>query len=255
MKEKLRVAFMIVFGILFVWFFAGGGDLLENFSTTGGIARTTIDLLKQALPSLLTVTLGIFGLILLANFDGILRVASYLFTAIGGKRGEDTRLTTYRKQVRLDNLVGTLRVFCGGVGLMVLLADALAALVKGTEFGLFAGSIGEIAMRFGKFAFFLACLLGLFPPWRDYWESNARECQRRKEELARIEQDPDWWRKRDEEQREREKQHKELEAWHASLGHAADEPLNEALRHPESALATLTRQIRDYKSPSELPRR
>ena len=112
--------------------------------------------------------------------------------------GDEERLTAYRQHVWSENLVGSFRVFCGGMGLFALLVLALAALVTGTEAGLFAGSARELVIRFGKFAFFLACLWGLYPPWREYSDENGKECSRRKEMLARIEQNPDWWRKREE---------------------------------------------------------
>jgi hypothetical protein len=74
---------------------------------------------------------------------------------------------------------------------MALLVLAVVALVTGTEAGLFAGSASELAIRFGKFAFFLSCLWGLFPAWRDFSEANAKESLRSKEMLTRIERDPD----------------------------------------------------------------
>ena len=99
----------------------------------------------------------------------------------------DKRLTEYRAQVGLENSVGSLRVFCGGLGLMVLFILALLALLKDT------GGTLAFLIRFGKFAFFVVCPWGLLQPWNDYSDKNAKECQRRKEMLARIEQDPDWW--------------------------------------------------------------
>lgn len=161
---------------------------------------------------------------------------------------ETKRLTEYRNHVWLENSAGSLRVFCGGVGLMVLLLLALRALVAGVDGGLFDGAMVAVLIRFGKFALFLVCLIGLFPAWRDYSEAHAKECLGRKEMLARIEADPEWWRKRDEEQRDREKQRKELEAWLASQGHEAKSTAQ------ESALAILTRQIREYKSPPGSPK-
>jgi hypothetical protein len=124
--------------------------------------------------------------------------------ALTDQPGEDRRLTQYRQHVWSENFVGSLRVFCGGVGLMTLFILALAALTSGTETGLFAGSARELVIRFGKFAFFLSCLWGLFAPWRDYSDENGKECSRRKEMLSRIEQDPNWWRKRDEERKQRQ---------------------------------------------------
>jgi hypothetical protein len=108
---------------------------------------------------------------------------------------EDKRLTQYRQHVWSENFVGSLRVFCGFLGLAVLFMLSLKAILNGTEGGLFAGGLLAVATRFGKFAFFLSCLWGLYPLWRDYSDENGKECSRRKEMLARIEQDPDWWRK------------------------------------------------------------
>ncbi len=110
-----------------------------------------------------------------------------------GQPSEDKRLTEFRQHVWSENLVGNLKVFCGGVGLLTLFALALAALVTGTEGGLFAGSTSMLVMRFCKFAFFFSCCWGLFPAWCNYSGENAEECARRKEMLSRIERDPDWW--------------------------------------------------------------
>lgn len=77
---------------------------------------------------------------------------------------------------------------------------------------------------------------------------TSKECQLRKEELARIEQDPDWWQKREEEQRQRKKEREELQAKVAAMGYHSDPDPWKSSKQSEDALATLTRQIRDYKT-------
>lgn len=178
-----------------------------------------------------------------------------------GQSNEDNRLTEYRRQVRLENLVGSLKVFCGFLGLAVLFMLSLKAILSGTEGGLFDGGMLAVVTRFGKFGFFLACLLGLFPLWRDYSDKNGKECLRRKEMLAQIEADPNWWRKQDEEQRRRDearlqwkKDQEELETRLASMGIRSDPDYwKKVLQRSSESLATLTRQVRDYKSPPESP--
>lgn len=166
---------------------------------------------------------------------------------------DDKRLVEFRKSVMKENMVGTLKVFLGGVGLMFFLLKALAALVQGTGLGLFSGSMSEIAVRFGKFAFFLACLLGLFPAWRDYSESNAKECSRRREMLARIESEPDWWRKKEEERQQRTKDEEELVRKLIEMGYDPDaDPWREAFQRSQDSLANLTRQIRDARPEEKL---
>jgi hypothetical protein len=161
---------------------------------------------------------------------------------------EDTRLTEHRQHVWSENLVGSFRVFCGGVGLMTLFVLAVAALMSGPEAGLFAGSASVLVIRFGKFAFFIACFWGLLHPWTNFSEENAKECSRRKEMLARIEQDPDWSRKRDEKRQQRQKEQEELEAKLAAMGYRSDPDHWEALRRSQESLADLTHQLRDTKT-------
>lgn len=166
--------------------------------------------------------------------------------ALTDQPGEDRRLTQYRQHVWSINFVGSFRVFCGGVGLMALFVLALAALVSGTEAGLFAGSARELLIRFGKSAFFLSCLWGLFPAWRDFSDENGKECSRRKEILARIEQDPDWWRKRDEEKLQRRKEQEVLEAKLADMGIKPDPDYwKSVLQRSHESLAELTRQTKE----------
>lgn len=176
-----------------------------------------------------------------------------------GSPDEDNRLTEYRKQVRLENFIGSLKVFCGFLGLAVLFMLSLMAILSGTEGGLFDGGMLAVVIRFGKFGFFLACLSGLYPLWRDFSDENGKECSRRKEMLAQMEADPDWWRKHDEEQGRRDearlqwkKEQEELEAQLAGMGIRSDPDYwKKALQRSSESLATLTRQIRDYKSPPE----
>jgi hypothetical protein len=108
----------------------------------------------------------------------------------------DKRLIEYRQQVCRENSVGNLRVFFGFLGLMVLFILSVISVLKGTETGLLAGGIASVLLRFGKFGFFLACFWGLLGCWSNYSEENARECHRRKEMLARIEQDSGWCNRR-----------------------------------------------------------
>ncbi len=108
--------------------------------------------------------------------------------AFTGQPLEDNRLTDYRKRVKLENSVGSLKVFCGLLGLGVLCVLSLLAILSGTEGGLFAGGMLAVVTCFGKFAFYGVCLWGLFGPWRNYSDQNGKECSRRKEMLARIEQ-------------------------------------------------------------------
>ena len=110
---------------------------------------------------------------------------------------ERKRLDEYRQYVRSKNFLGSVRVFWGAVGLFAMFLLGLTALVRGTEGGLFAGSMGQVSIRFGKFGFFLACLWGLFPGWCNYSEKNARECLRRKETLERMEQGSNPWHNRE----------------------------------------------------------
>jgi len=127
--------------------------------------------------------------------------------------GEDKRLTAYRSQVQLANLAGDLRVLCGGVGLLALFMFAIMSFLRIPDGGtLLWGGLLAAATRFGKVAFFLACLWGLIGPWSGYFEENAKECRRRKEMLARIEADPDWFRKRYEKRRQWRKEQEDLEA-------------------------------------------
>jgi hypothetical protein len=251
LKEKIRGALLVLFGILFVWLIAEG-DLLESLSTEGWNGRSVSDLMKQALPTLLLVALAILAVSLLANFDRLLHVVFHLVSVAAGQPGEDKRLTEYRKQVRLENSVGSLRVFCGFLGLAVLFILSMMAILIGTEGGLFTGGLLASLVRFGKFAFFLSCLWGLLAPWRDYSDENGKQCSRRREMLAQIEQDPDWWNKHDEEQRRRDernrqwkKEQEELEAKLASMGiHPAPDRSQKA---PHESLADLTRQLQGAK--------
>jgi hypothetical protein len=246
MKDKIRVASQIAFAILFIWFVAKG-DLVENLWTEGMNGRNASDLMKQTLPALLVVTLVILALILLANLDRVSSVAFHLFSKSSEQPGEDPRLTEYRKYVMAENFWGSLRVFCGFLGLAVLFILAIGPFltISGGE-GLFAGGLMPSATRFGKFAFFIACCWGLVGPWSDYLDENGKECSRRKQMLARIESDPDWWRKRDEEQRQRETDHRELEArLGASRGNV------DALREQEASLATLIHQLETMNSDTD----
>ena len=113
--------------------------------------------------------------------------------------GNDGIAFEYTSSYTVANSIGGLiRVFCGFLGLAVLFMLSLKAILTGTEGGLSAGGMLAVVTRFGKFAFFLACIWGLLPLWRDYSDQNGKECSRRKEMIAKIEQDPDWWRKREE---------------------------------------------------------
>jgi hypothetical protein len=161
--------------------------------------------------------------------------------ASGGHQ-EDQRLTNYRRHVESQNLLGDLRVLCGGLGVMTLFVLALVAILEGTEGGLLAGGVLGILVRFGKFGFFLACLWGLFEPWTDYSDKNAGECKQRKEMLARMEQDPDYWRKHDENQIERDKERKELEEMLVRRGHDPDW-LEKRCRESATAIEALTRKL------------
>jgi hypothetical protein len=239
MKERIRGALVVVFAILFIWFIAEG-DLVESLSTTGWNGRSLGDLLKEAFPTLLKVVGVIAALTVLANSG---RLARAVFD-----------LASHRKQARLDNSVGSLRVFCGFLGLAVLFILSLMAILTGTEGGLFAGGMLAVGAHFGKFAFFLACLWGLYPPWRDYSDENGRECSRRKGMLARIEQDPDWWRKRDEEALQRQKEQEELEAKLAAMGIKPDPDYwQRALQRSHESLADLTRQLQGAKDRETKP--
>jgi len=106
---------------------------------------------------------------------------------------EHNRTTAYRKHVLAENFVGSLRVFCGFLGLGTLFMLALVSLINDTEGGLFGGGLLAVLWRFGKFGFLCACLWGLLLPWTNYSDENGKECQRRKEMLSRIEADPAWW--------------------------------------------------------------
>jgi hypothetical protein len=233
MKDKIRGALLFLFAILFVWLIAEG-DLVESLSTTGWNGRSVGDLMKEALPTSLLVAIAIVGLILLANFRGLLRAVFHL--------------ASNRNRVRLENSLGSLKVFCGFLGLAVLFMLALMAILNGSEGGLFSGGMLAVVTRFGEFAFFLACLWGLFTLWRDYSEEDAKECSRRNEMLARIEQDPDWSRKRDEKRQQRQKEQEELEAKLGAMGYRSDPDHWEALRRSQESLADLTHQLRDTKT-------
>ncbi len=106
---------------------------------------------------------------------------------------EDERLTAYRNEVVLANLVDGLKVCCGVLGLFAFFILCIGALVEGTEGGLFVGGILRVLLRFGKTVFWLACLWGLFQPWIDYVERQQKENKLRNEMLARMEQDPNWF--------------------------------------------------------------
>jgi len=192
LKDKIRGALLVLFAVLFVWLIAEG-DFLESLSTTGRNGRSVSDLIKQALPALLHVGYAIAALILLANVRGLSHAVFYLVSLAAGQPGEDKRLTEYRKEVMFENSVGSLRVFCGFLGLAVLFVLSITSILNGTEGGLFAGGTLAVVARFGKFAFYIACLWGLLRPWSDYLDENGKECSRRKQMLWRIEQDPDWW--------------------------------------------------------------
>ena len=162
----------------------------------------------------------------------------------------DKRLTAYRQQVWLENSAGSLRVFCGCVGLLGLLVLGLLEfsrafnILKGVHPG---GTLGMLT-HLGKAVFCGCSLWGLLEPWTAYCEENAKQCHRRKETLGQMEQDPDWWRKRDEEQRQRQKEREELESKFADLDIRPDPDYwKKALQRSQDSLAILTRQIRDTK--------
>lgn len=77
-----------------------------------------------------------------------------------------------------------------------------------------------------------------------------KECSRRKEMLAQIEADPDWWRKHDEARGQWKKEQEELETKLAAMGHRPDPDYREkALERSHESLANLTRQIQGFKRP------
>ena len=185
MKSEVRVTAQVLFAILFVWLITQG-DLLENRD-----GRNASDLIKAALPALLPITSVILILILLANSGWILRAIFHLISSNAGSV-DKKRLIEYRNHVWMENSLGSLRILFGFLGLLVLFILAIEAILNTPEPGLFAGGAGAVLLRFGKFAFFVGCLWGLWKPVSDYYDTTAVEQQRRKEMLARV-RAPDWW--------------------------------------------------------------
>ena len=195
LKDRIFYPLQILFAILFVWFIAQGGRL-EHLTRDGWSGQNIRELLRESLPDLLWIGGIVLALYLIANFGAMFRVAMALSSL--GKVGEDPRMTKYRVGVRSQNFVGSLKVFCGLVGLGTFFILALVAILKGAEGGMLAGGWSSVILRFAKFGFFVACLWGLFEPWNNYLEENGREGRRRKEMIARIEADPEWWPRHDE---------------------------------------------------------
>jgi len=251
MKNKIRVVGQILSAILIVWFISQG-HVLETLWATGMSGQSVSELMKSSLLALLLVTSVLIILVLLINADRVFRAVCATFALLdarGGAAQEDKRLTEYRIHVKSQNLIGSLRVFCGGLGLMVLFFSAILAIVQNTEGGLFAGGVLSVIARFGKCGFFVACLWGLWEPWTHYSDENGKECRLRREMLAQIEQDPHWWRKHDEEQferdkerAERDKERRELEEKLAAKGYDPDY-LTKRAEESATAIGRLTRQI------------
>lgn len=170
---------------------------------------------------------------------------------------EDKRLTAYSGQVLLENSIGNLRVFCGGVGLLGLFVLALAELSKAAEIlnGMATGGTAVLLVHLGKFLFFGCALWGFFRPWRDNSEANAKECRLRKAMQAKVGANPDWRQRRAEEQRERNEERENLEEELAAMGYRPDpEFWQKALHRSDGSLAELTRQIRSIRdSKAEKP--
>lgn len=244
MKDKVRAIAAILFAILFVWLILEG-DLLEN---RGG--RSAGELLKEALPTLLPIAAVLLALIVLANFGSIGSAIFHLLALRTADPHEDERMTEYRRCVLVENFVGGLRAFCGSVGMLTLFILALLSLIRGTEGGLFSGGVLAVVRRLGEFGFFAACLWGLFRPWTDYLDENGKDCQGRKERLARIEQDPAWWHKVDEREQQRKNELEELKAKLDGTGYDPDY-WKKALERSDESLASLTRQIRSAKTTTD----
>lgn len=171
-------------------------------------------------------------------------------------QAEDKRLVEYRNQVWLRNSVGSLRVFCGGVGLLGLFVLAGTELIKACDVlrGTLAGGTAILFVHLGRSLFSACSFWGFFRPWSDYSSENARECSGREEMLAQIVKDPDWWRKRDERKQQWKKEREEIEAKLAAMGiHPDPEYWTKALERSRESLAELTRKLEGTKPQGTKP--